>query len=545
MTRTPSSTDPTSTSAEPTASPQEGVKELFLANLSHELKTSLSGILGAGELLQATALSPEQSRLLGLMQGAGVHLMQLLDDVLDHSRLHAQQFPLRTGIHEAVALMEKSIQWFDPLAKAKGLALYVWMDVPEPCSLEVDALRLTQIFSNLLSNAIKFTTTGHVLVHAQVRRHTELRPNPVSHAGSQDLEDQLVVKFIDTGSGIAKAHWPLLFVPFSQVGDSRIKGGLGTGLGLSIAHQLTTLMGGHLKVSSVVGEGSEFELSLPLRCPPLEVHQERSDGADGAQVASAPPSRIDSQEGMSLGLWFEDPFLQKAIEFQLNALNLPWVVLDPQAINSQALSGMVTDVQGMLDWVPNPAQTQPIILVMKERWSHLASPIEEQRTVLMAPFSREELKSALRQIGRLGNMAVSPLNSERGHHELKGLNVLVVEDNSTLLLVYQTLLESMGCVCQLAQDGEHALSVVMSSPEIDLVIMDCHLPTLDGFEATRAIRQWERQQGLGKRLPIIALTAGDAPQEQAKSLECGMDDFCAKPVSRAQLLAAIQNNSRF
>ena len=142
-------------------------------------------------------------------------------------------------------------------------------------------------------------------------------------------------------------------------------------------------------------------------------------------------------------------------------------------------------------------------------------------------------------------MAVSRLTSDRGHQELKGIHVLVVEDNPTLLLVYQTLLESMGCVCQLAKDGEQALSVVLSSPKIDLVIMDCHLPIMDGFEATQAIRQWERQQSLEKRLPIIALTAGDAPQEQAKSLECGMDDFCAKPVSRAELLAAIQKTCRF
>jgi CheY-like chemotaxis protein/nitrogen-specific signal transduction histidine kinase len=545
MTLTSSSTDPSSSSGEPIASPQEEINALFLANLSHELKTSLSGILGAGELLQATKLNPEQSRLLRLMQGAGVHLMQLLDEVLDHSRLHAQRFPLITGIHEAVALMEKSILWFDPLANAKGLKLYVWMDVPEPCSLEVDALRLTQIFSNLISNAIKFTASGHVLVHAQVRRHTGLRPKPVSNADSHDPEDQLVVKFIDTGSGIAQAHWPLLFVPFSQVGDSRLKGGLGTGLGLSIAHQLTTLMGGQLQVSSVVGEGSVFELSLPLRRQSLQDHQKRSDGADSAQVASAPSARIDSPQGLSLGLWFEDPLLQKALEIQLNALNLPWVVLDPKAINSQALSGIVTDVHGMLDCVPNHAQAQPTILVMKESWSHVASPLEEQRTLLRAPFSREELKSALRQVWRLGEMAVSRLTSDRGHQELKGIHVLVVEDNPTLLLVYQTLLESMGCVCQLAKDGEQALSVVLSSPKIDLVIMDCHLPIMDGFEATQAIRQWERQQSLEKRLPIIALTAGDAPQEQAKSLECGMDDFCAKPVSRAELLAAIQKTCRF
>ena len=540
---------PPSKSCELASFAQEPVKALFLAHLSHELKTSLSSVLGAGELLGSTKLDTEQARLLRLMQGAGVHLMQLLDEVLDHSQLSAQRLTLRTDFHEAVALMEKSIQWFDPLAQAKGLKLYVWMDLPEGCTLNVDALRLTQVFSNLLSNAIKFTASGHVLVHAQVQRQG---------VPSDEPKDQLVVKFIDTGPGIAKEDWPHLFLPFSQVGDTNRAGTLGTGLGLSIAHQLTALMGGQLRVSSVLGEGSVFELSLPLLLKSDEHHDlhdrhdrlESLDRADFAHLVQALQARLDAPQGLSLGLWFEDPLLQTALELQLTALNLPWHALHPTAQSKVALSGIITDAQELPSQVKNfepyLAQHLPIIEVKSERLNRIAAHPDHPPTLLITPFSRAELKLALRQAWRLKATPVELNNDSKARTHLQGVRVLLVEDNPTLLLVYQTLLESMGCVCQLAKDGQEALQRVLNSPDVDLVLMDCHLPLMDGFEATQAIRLWEREchQGQGqvknKRLPIIALTASDAPQDQVKSLECGMDDFCAKPVSRAELYSVIK-----
>ena len=574
MTFPPTPHDTFSIKAEPMLLRQEVDTSLFLANLSHELKTSLSAVLGAGELLQATPLNAQQSRLLRMMQEAGGHLMQILGEVLDSSKLSADRLTLHTEFHEATAFMEKSLLLFDPLAKAKGLKLYVWMDVPLDCLIEIDAQRLTQVFSNLLSNAIKFTAKGHVLVHAQLRTPLEV-PLTTASFLQTECSSRLVVKFIDTGCGIAKEHLSQLFLPFSQVGANHPQMASGTGLGLSIAHQLSTLMGGQLGVSSAVGEGSEFELSLALRC-------KRSSDLD-LPLGPRPlgPTRVtkgeqhpDTRHDWVLGLSFEDELLQRAVQFHLNAMDCQAVVLEPKGTKlaeqaeqaeeaRQARQARVdcvmtdhADWSNLVSGWPQAQRLQslPRIQIKSDglpiqltpQVSPAASDQVIQPTLMFAPFSRTELRLALSQAFRLeahGESAavVSNALSTREHSgkDLAGLRVLLVEDNVTLSLVYQALLASMGCVSESADNGQQALALVRHSA-FDLVLMDCHLPELDGFEATKAIRRWELDLGVKTRLPIIALTASDALEDPVKSIASGMDGFCAKPLTRAQLLAAIQ-----
>jgi len=565
MTFPPTPHDTLSIKAESMLVRQEVDKSLFLANLSHELKTSLSAVLGAGELLQATPLNAQQFRLLRMMQEAGGHMMQLLGEVLDSSKLSADRLTLHSEFHEASAFMEKSLLLFDPLAKAKGLNLYVWMDVPLDCWIEIDAQRLTQVFSNLLSNAIKFTAKGHVLVHAQLRTPLEV---PLTGAPilQPECSSRLVVKFIDTGCGIAKEHLSQLFLPFSQVGANHPQMASGTGLGLSIAHQLSTLMGGHLRVSSTVGEGSEFELSLPLRC-------KRSSDLDeplgprplGSTLVTEGEQHPDSRQAWVLGLSFEDELLQRAVQFHLHAMDCQFVVLESmgtkEAQNAQQalVDCIMTD---HADWSnavsarPHAQRLQSLSRIevksdglpiqLTPQVSTSASDQVIQPTLMFAPFSRKELTLALGQAFRLnatGESEAVVSNSlsaqEHSGNDLAGLRVLLVEDNVTLSLVYQALLASMGCVSETADNGQQALALVLHSA-FDLVLMDCHLPELDGFEATKAIRRWELDLGVKTRLPIIALTASDALADQVKSIESGMDGFCAKPLTRAQLLATIK-----
>ena len=568
MTFPPTPHDTFSIKAEPMLLRQEVDKSLFLANLSHELKTSLSAVLGAGELLQATPLNAQQSRLLRMMQEAGGHLMQILGEVLDSSKLSADRLTLHSEFHEATAFMEKSLLLFDPLAKAKGLKLYVWMDVPLGCLIEIDAQRLTQVFSNLLSNAIKFTAKGHVLVHAQLRTPLEV-PLTTASFLQTECSSRLVVKFIDTGCGIAKEHLSQLFLPFSQVGANHPQMASGTGLGLSIAHQLSTLMGGQLRVSSTVGEGSEFELSLPLRCKrSSDLGEPLGPRPLGSSLVNEGEQHPDTRQEWVLGLSFEDELLQRAVQFHLNAMDCQTVVLEPKGTKQaqQAQQAQQADVDCIMtdhaDWsslvsaMPHSQRLQslPRIEVKSDglpiQLTPQVSPATSdqviQPTLMFAPFSRTELRLALSQAFRLeahGESAAVVSNALSTHEhsgkDLAGLRVLLVEDNVTLSLVYQALLASMGCVSESADNGQQALALVRHSA-FDLVLMDCHLPELDGFEATKAIRRWELDQGVKTRLPIIALTASDALEDQVKSIASGMDGFCAKPLTRAQLLATIK-----
>jgi CheY-like chemotaxis protein/nitrogen-specific signal transduction histidine kinase len=576
MTFHPDHQDPSSSRLEASVNHTQEEGRLFWANLSHELKTSLSAVLGAAELLKATSLSPQQTRLLDLMQGAGEHMLQLLGEVLDHSKLSAQRLSLRSKRLLLTALIENCILLFDPLAKAKGLKLYRWMELPEDCWVEVDAQRLTQMLSNLLSNAIKFTAQGHVLVHAQLLCVRELQTERQDWSGQEEGESaNLVVKFMDTGCGIAKEHLSQLFEPFSQVGEesAHIASGSGSGLGLSIVHQLTELMGGQLSVSSTLGEGSIFELKLPLRrlsalkaseVPESFESRESIEAKLGATTIGIEAKQYDKFKNLLLGLSFDDAMLQKTLEFDLQAMGYRTIVIDPMSQSKfEAGSAPESDVycvftdrlqeQKTLANIPhsrvsNALNSSPRLLieVHHQVLPVKAPPQQFNNTLLKAPFSREELGSVLSAV--LRHHVNSPVEltkpqEDSGHvhffERFNSLKVLLVEDNSTLRLVYQALLESLGCVIEIASDGRQAVKLV-AEQEFDLVLMDCLLPLMDGFEAAKAIRQWEQESGSQRRLSIIALTASDQLSDQEKSLASGMNDFCSKPLTRAALIKVIE-----
>jgi ammonium transporter, Amt family len=514
-------------------------KSEFLAHMSHEIRTPLNGVIGMLELLDGSGLTDAQQRYTRLARSSAELLTTVINDVLDFSKIEAGKLDI---VNDAFSLQETVEEAMDVLAQKaarKGLEFACQFDRGVPEVVEGDGDRVRQVLINLVNNAIKFTATGSVIVRSVV----DEAPHPFG-------PEFCAVKFTvtDTGIGISPDRLERLFRAFSQADASTTRTHGGTGLGLVISKMLTELMGGRLGVESRVGRGSTFWFSLPFRVVSWNGAARRRMDPRGLRVLAVDDSDVQRQ----------------VLREQIEAWGLAATTASDGAQALEILSGGVAsgkpfgialvdaDMPGMdgfqlAQTIKSRAEVASTVLMIllsveanipAERLKamgfagQMTKPVRQSRLfdAIMEALA-EERKNGVKPVPN-----ARPARPEPGIG--RGRRVLIAEDNEVNRIVVKELLVRAGFSCHTVVDGRAAVEAVKAEA-YDIVLMDCQMPVMDGFDATRAIREWE---GASDRpsLPIVALTANAMRGDREKCLEAGMTGYATKPISPGALLEAIE-----
>ncbi|KAJ54210.1 hypothetical protein ACMU_03750 [Actibacterium mucosum KCTC 23349] len=489
-------------------------KSDFLAKMSHEIRTPMNGIIGMVDMLEHTRLDREQSSYIQTISRSGEALLMIINDILDFSKIEAGKMVLDRTSFSVFDTVEDVARLCAPAAYAKGVEIYVDINAGTPDLLIGDAGRLRQCVLNLVGNAVKFTSQGHVLV----RLGTDGRYLDI------DVED--------SGIGIPPEQLENVFSAFEQVDGAKTRKFGGTGLGLAITRQLIHLMGGKVSVTSTVGQGSRFRLSLPLRLVDRET-----------PTTSLPPLRCN---GKTPQIWLLDSNVQRAtiIARVLRMYRAEVTILTDQSkmITKPETPDLVLQADPLLSKPVRKALAEhagprlPIIGYNRREFDEVAP--SGQATIvtwLLDPVTRRELHKACDLALQHGaNRPAENAASKSKLPDLSKLKILVADDNRTNRLVVSSFLRATKAQITLAHDGVEA---VEKAAEIDpdIILMDLSMPRMDGLSATEAIRK----TSTGRNVLIIALTANAMDSDRAACIAAGMDDFLSKPLRRAELMDKI------
>ncbi|MCW2844706.1 MAG: hypothetical protein JWN22_2622 [Nocardioides sp.] len=502
-------------------------KSEFLATMSHEIRTPLNGVIGLSELLSSTDLTPHQRRLTSGVDQAGRTLLAVVNDILDLSKIEAGRLELEEVDFDPRIIIEQSAALVADQAREKHLELVVSSAASMPEQVRGDPVRFGQVISNLASNAVKFTSQGEVVIRAT----GEVSPTGV----------HLRVEVSDTGVGIAAEVQGRLFQAFSQADSSTTREYGGTGLGLAISRRIVSAMEGEIGVDSRVGSGSTFWFTVDL-APPL--------------LAGPGPDRVREEAVAGLRVLVVDDnatnryvLAERLAAWDVSTTTVASAVDALIELDAAAERGAAYDV-ALLDYMMPTVDGEQLSRMIRAsshrdgtRLALLSSALEPSREFLAAAgieafLSKPVLPAALLDtIAALGGRLTTDLHpvarpvdtvadGRRGR-------VLVVEDNPVNQLVAEGVLRRLGYSVLMADNGAVGVAAFgADSQGFDAILMDCQMPVMNGYDATHAIRA---MQSIGRRIPIIAMTAGAAPEERQRCLTAGMDDFLLKPVDRVVL----------
>ncbi len=501
----------------------------FLATMSHEIRTPLNGIIPMLELISRGQLSLDQRDMLQTATGSSLQLLRIVDDILDYSKLEANKLELEITTFNLRELLDGVAQLMQRTAEGKQLRLGLDIEPSVRLLVRGDPIRLRQVLGNLIGNAIKFTERGSVDI--QLRRLGETR--------AQHL---LRFQVRDTGIGIAADQQARLFRSFAQADASTTRLYGGTGLGLAICKRIIDLMGGRIGVESEPGRGATFWFEIPLLKVIGDLQQ--TTGADAARVmVISSDARLSQRLKRLLDSWGISHVLMETTQEALERVRrhtddegFRCVIADHETLRYSARAvhralARPEDLSGSrLIWLygdePVPDELQANATLVPRQ-----SPDETLRALVLPPEPKPSVAPTLASA-----MIPEPLPPPVAH--ARDVRILLVEDNPVNLLVAQKLLGVLGFEADTATDGEAALSS-MESTRYDMVFMDCQMPVLDGYAATRRWRAMETESG-GRPIPIVAMTANAMAGDRERCLAAGMDDYLSKPVAREQLDACLQ-----
>ncbi|MDV3436190.1 ATP-binding protein [Stenotrophomonas sp. C2852] len=496
----------------------------FLATMSHEIRTPLNGILPMLELIARGPLGEDQRQMLATASASSQQLLRIVDDILDYSRLEAQALELEITSFNLRDLLDGVVQLMQRAADSKGLSLGLQLDPSVRLPVRGDPVRLRQVLSNLLANAIKFTARGQV----------QLR---VLRLGEGAARHQLRFEIIDTGIGIDEALQARLFQSFSQADASTTRIYGGTGLGLAICKRIIDLMHGRIGVQSTPGHGATFWFEIPLLKVPGDLPAMARTPAplllfSTDAVLQARIERIAAHHGLQVhALAQPDGVVERLRAAPRPAQPAPaWLLVDARARRigevalQQALAERGEDDALQVLWLQDDAL-----------------PARPRQRQLPAHFDDAALHALLAAPAAPARPTALLANAEQGQPTPPlpplHLRVLLVEDNTVNRMVAEHLLRVFRCEVRNASDGEQALTALREGG-VDVVLMDCQMPVLDGYAATRHWRAEEAETGRA-RLPIIAMTANAMAGDRERCLQAGMDDYLSKPIARATLHALL------
>ena len=512
-------------------------KSAFLAAMSHEIRTPMNGVIGMIDVLEQGSLKTAQADIVKTVRQSAYALLRIVDDVLDFSKIEAGRLQIDSDPMSIEVVVERTCDTLDRLAGSKRVSLRLFVDPEIPPEVRGDAARLRQVLLNLVGNAVKFSSAdkraGHVLVRAVMVARTQ---------------DSVSIEFSvsDDGIGMSRETLARLFTPFTQADDSTTKQFGGTGLGLSISSRLAHLMGGSIEVSSQPGMGSRFLMRLPFavdrleedpaawRVLPLQGLRCLIVGRDAVAVGDLDAylkfSGVRSQQVDSLGAadrWFAQAPLGLHIA----------VVLVGDASQAAALA------QSRQRWASREHMNVQVILVDDARRGHQLTDAPDAINLDGNPMRRADFIEAVALAGgrstaadddEVPDLETQPMPMEDDARV--GRLVLVAEDNDINQKVIGRQLELLGFDAEIVSDGRRALDCWRSGVYA-MLLTDLHMPVMDGYELTVAIRGEEQR---GVHMPIVALTANALKGEARRCEEMGMDDFMTKPMQLVELHAMLQ-----